>query len=129
MKLSRFERWMLANQYRILEKIDPDEAQHYAEARQAFENGYELHYEWLAEGIFDDPHIMSEFECREVIDILSMFSALHHSFEALPDKSGIDKARIKFLGFSGNDETKQMGYANYFCKRQGGAFPELDRTH
>src|SRR5712691_4996753 len=105
MKLSRTERWILVNQYSILEKIDPENAADYAEARQALQDGYELHYDWIAEGVYDEPHTMSEAECREVIDILSMFSALHYSYEALSDKSDIDEHRIKFIGFSGNGET------------------------
>jgi uncharacterized protein len=128
MKLSRVERWILANQYLIMEKVEPDEAAYYAKAREAIQDGYEFEYDQLAQGILDEPHTMSDAECREVIDILAMFSALRDSYDALTDKSGIDEGLIKFIGFSGNDETKQMGYANYFCNSRN-AFQNLDRTH
>ena len=40
-KLKRFE---LINQLLILEKLYPDEADHYAQNRKALEYGFELHY-------------------------------------------------------------------------------------
>lgn len=122
MKLSRVERWILANQCRILEKLYPDEAQRYAKDRQALAGGYELHYGWLAEGILDEHHCLTEDECKEVMDILAMFKALHYSYEELTDKSGIQKPSVQFGGFSGNTETKELGYAAYL----GDRFPELD---
>lgn len=62
MNLSREQRWMLANQYRILEKLYPEEADHYERAREVLERGFTLN--------FDDyiPHIyertMSEDACK-----------------------------------------------------------------
>ena len=35
MKLSRVERWMLSNQYRVLGLLDPKEAEGYAQLREA----------------------------------------------------------------------------------------------
>jgi hypothetical protein len=39
MKLTRTERWILANQYRILEVLYPKEADSLSYAREAFEHG------------------------------------------------------------------------------------------
>lgn len=127
MELSRTERWMLANQYRILEALYPDEADAFAEAREALESGYELHYRWLAERIYDAPDTMTAEECTEVVDILDMHRALKRSYEALSDKSGIEEYAIQFHGFDGNNETKQLAYARFFCNLDGGRFTELDR--
>jgi YfbU domain len=74
MKLSRVERWILANQFRILERLVPDEAEGFLAARRAVESGFELVYETLAKHIAE-PGLTSE-ECREVIDTRSMFEAL-----------------------------------------------------
>lgn len=125
MKLTRVERWILSNQYRILEALDTDEADSYAEVRQALEEGYEAEYEDFAQHISE--HEMSEEECREVTDILSMFSTLHYAYEDLEDKSGIEEWRVRFAGFDGNNETRQMAYARYFCESGGGRYTELDR--
>jgi uncharacterized protein YfbU (UPF0304 family) len=116
-KLSRTERWILSNQFYILEKLssDPNDAEFYKRAQNVINNGYELHYGWISQHIYDEPHIMSEEECKEVIDILTMFDALKQSYNGLTDKTSINEHRMKFQGFSGNDETKQMGYARFFC--------------
>jgi len=125
MRLNRTERWILANQHRILEKLYPDEADSLSEMREALEKGYELHYP--PDYIYKD--IVTEDECREVLDILEMFSVLKRDYEALSkeDRDGIDEWRVKFAGFDGNYETKQMAYARYFCGLDDGRYQELDR--
>ncbi len=123
MKLTRTDRWILSNQYRILEALYPNEATAFAEAREAIECGYELHYRSLSEHIYDEG--FSVEECNEVVDILDMFCTLKHSYEELPNKSGIDASEIEFDGFDGNYETKHMVYARYFCNHDGGRFSEL----
>jgi uncharacterized protein YfbU (UPF0304 family) len=127
MPLSRVDRWVLSNQYRILEKLDPDEADYHREAREALDSGYELHYEWLAQHIYDGPHIMTEAECREVIDIMQMFRVLKDALARIADKTGIDDWAVTFAGFDGNSEAKQLGYARFYCQYDGGRFTELER--
>jgi len=122
-KLSKTERWILANQHRILEALYPQEAPFFAETREALESGYELHYD----PDYIDNDTLSEEECREVLEILDMHRALHFSYAALGDKSGLELERVRFLGFDGNEETKYMAYCRYFCRHDGGRFPELDR--
>ncbi len=128
MRLTRTERLLLANQYLILEKLCPEEAESYAKWREALESGYQLHYGWLAEHIYEEE--MTDAECREVVDILDMHRALKRAYESLADKSGIEEWRVKFRGFDGNNECKQMGYARYFCAIDGPhnpRFPEVDQ--
>jgi uncharacterized protein YfbU (UPF0304 family) len=123
MKLSRLERWMLSNQYKILEALYPDEAKDYAHIRDAIESGYELEYEQIISYIYEEG--LSEEECREIRAIMAMFSSLKASYNQLEDKSGIDEWKITFRGFSGNDETLQMAYAQYL--RERGSFRDLER--
>lgn len=111
MDLSLTERVIIANQFKILEKLYPDEAKYYAIQRKALEAGYKLHYADIVENFYDE---MSEEECREVIDILDMYRALTFSYNRLPDKAGIDEREIRFDGFDGNEETSQYLYALYF---------------
>lgn len=127
MKLSRTERWIISNQYRILEALYPDDAKQYAEARQAIEEGYELHYAWLTEYIYGGNSIMTSKECGEVTNILDMFDSLRRTYELLPDKSDIDESAVRFKGFDGNTESKQWAYARYYLKSGGGRFDQLDR--
>lgn len=111
MDLTKIERLIIANQFKILEKLYPEEAEYYAKNRKALENGYKLHYQWIIENIYDE---MSEDECQEVVDILNMYRSLTFSYQKLSDKSGIDESEIKFPGFDGNNETRQYSYTNYF---------------
>ena len=60
MKLNKKERLNLVNQFLILEKLYPNEADYYAEHRQALQEGYELHYKWIYENMWDG---LSEEEC------------------------------------------------------------------
>lgn len=128
MKLTRTERWMLVNQHRILEALYPKEKEYHKNACEALENGYELEYDGLCENIYKDADTMTLDECKEVVDILAMFDALKQSYKSLKDKSGVEEGRTKFLGFDGNNESKQMAYARFFCT--GGSikrFSDLDK--
>jgi uncharacterized protein len=74
--------------------------------------------------IYDD--VVTAEEEKEVIDILDMFDALRRSgaVEALPEEAW----KVQFAGFDGNSETKQMAYAGYFCRSDGGRFGSLAIT-
>lgn len=125
MKLSRPERWILVNQYRILEALYPNDAESHAKCREALECGYELHYDLMTTHIFSGEAAMSEDECQEVIDILYMFTVLKRRYEVLEDTSGINEWHIEFKGFDGNNETKQMAYARFLCTGSDRHFDEL----
>ena len=129
MKLTRIERLVLANQYKILEALYPEEADYYKEAREIVEHGFELQYSWISENVYDDKDTLSSEECKEVIDILEMFDNLRYSYEQLKDKDGIEEHSIKFQGFDGNDnlEGKYMSYARFFCESGGGRFEKISK--
>ena len=129
MKLSRLERLLLWNQYRILEALNSPEATYYQEAREALESGYELHYDQLVQHIFPERDGMTAKDSEEVIDILSMFRALKDGYDAMPSKAGVDDWAVKFSGFDGNGETRYMAYARFYCKGDGGRFTELHGGH
>lgn len=127
MELTRSERWILSNQYRMLEKLFPDDADHYAEARNILERGYEYDYDRLAVHIYDERNATTEEESTEVIEILAMFDSLKQSYNKLSDNADITEGTIQFSGFDGNNEGKQMAYARFFCERDGGRFTNLER--
>ena len=111
MKLDLKDRLLISNQLKILEKLYPEEAAYYSKHRTAIENGYELHYPWLVEHFYEE---MSEAECKEILDILDMYRAITFSSKNIQDLTGIDDYWLKFKGFDGNHEVKQLGYARYF---------------
>ena len=116
MKLTMNERLILTNQYLILEKLYPDDAGSFALARMAIQSGYEIAYDWHAPHINRD--VMSEDESTEVLDILTMFEALKDSYDLLPTKPNIDEWRVRFMGFDGTREAKQLGFT-YYLQKEG----------
>ena len=124
MKLSRSERLLLVNQYLILEKLYPEDAEHYAQGRKALEEGYERHYAELTNNLYDG---VSEECCQEIVDILDMFRSLQFYYEKLEDKSGIDEKLIQFPGFDGNDESVELRYVQYHLEDLGN-YKELSES-
>jgi uncharacterized protein YfbU (UPF0304 family) len=114
-RISLKERLGLVLQLKTLEKLATDEHDRadYARQIELLTSGYELHYrdlvEWFDVGF-------SARWCREVIDILSMFADLNWAFDGMPaeQQATVDRHAITFLGFDGNNETRQMAYARFF---------------
>jgi uncharacterized protein YfbU (UPF0304 family) len=123
LKLTKTERWILSNHYRILEVLYPKEAQDLARSRNAIEKGYEGEYDSISSRIYEGSEALSLEECKEVWRILAMYSSLSVSYKALPDKTGIKANSIEFDGFDGNNETSQMTYTRYIY--EGGSYTNL----
>ncbi len=128
LKLSRVERWILSNQYRILETLYPGDAKHFAHQREALESGYALEYEWMAQHIYEEKDTLSVEDCREVIQVLDMFTALQRSYAALDDKASLKESDVMLRGWDGNNETAHMAYARHCCEMDGGRFTDLKRN-
>jgi uncharacterized protein len=110
------DRLILSNQFKILAALYPDDAQYFERAREVFESGYEQLYAWYSEHI--NSEIMSEDESHEVFDILNMYQDLQYSFEKLSDKAGINADGIRFPGFDGNNEGKQIGLLRFLVEQE-----------
>lgn len=117
MELSAVERLLLSNQFRILEKLYPEEADYYSSNRTVLERGYKLHYGEIFETFYEE---MSEVECKEVVDVLDLYRAITFSYRDLSDKNDINEEEIRFYGYDGNNEIRQYLYAKFFIL-------ELDR--
>lgn len=118
MDLTREQRWMLTNQYLILEKLYPENADHYELTRETLEQGFELNYDDYIPHIYE--RTMSKDACREVIDILEMFRSLERSYRQLPEKpADVTEHDVTFLGFDGNHETQQLSYAHFLIEKEG----------
>jgi hypothetical protein len=113
--LSPLERLTLANQLRILEKLDTENADEYQRHRDIIEHGYTIQYGEVFTGIYDE---MSVEECRYVYDVLDLYRVLIRSFEELKDKEGLTPDDVKFRGFDGNNETKRWAFARHL-KEEG----------
>lgn len=127
MELSKKERLILLNQYLILEKLDPDEADSYRKYAKILKEGYAYHYQDLVEWFYDD---MSEEDTQEVLDILEMYRRLVFSYRDLgsEEKAKVDGRKLEFRGFDGNNETIQLAYVRFFLEDEG-RYDELHNEH
>jgi uncharacterized protein YfbU (UPF0304 family) len=116
MKLSRTERWMLANQYRIMAALDPARAAKYNDCVVALEKGYAKVIDRMAEHVSRDDTDHKESE--EVDDILTMFEAIQRAYRILDDPYGIDRALLQFPGFDAKTEGDYLGYARFLLERE-----------
>ncbi|WEA46827.1 YfbU family protein [Priestia aryabhattai] len=118
MKLSRVERLIISNQFKILEKLYPEEKEYYEVDRKAIEEGYEIHYEEIIGNVISEDEL-SEEAAREVLNILSMYRAITFSYKKLTEEEKLEidkKYDVKFEGFDANDpeEIKLLMYTRYF---------------
>ena len=101
--LSLTERLILANQFNILAKVHPDEAEFYTRKAEILESGYEGLYSDIFSH-FSDPVPASV--TTEVHDILSMYRYITPAIKALSEEEQkeIDAERISFKGFDANND-------------------------
>lgn len=111
MNLDIKERLILSYLLKILEKLEPNEADYYARNRKAIEHGYSLHYNWITENLHEE---MSENDCKFVLDVLDMFRNLNYSYIKGNLSDEKLKEKIRFKGFDGNREINFLSYAHYF---------------
>ena len=117
MELNKFERRLLANQYRILSLLDQSNADHYDKLHDALVNGYVASYQGdLFAGILDG---LSVEQCTFVREVMNMYDALQRSYEALDDKQGIEEERTKFPGFDSDFELAHLGHARFVVEKEG----------
>jgi uncharacterized protein len=122
--LTKVERALLLNQYRILEKIDPENAENYINCMEVLEYGFQLFYDTVVD-VWDE---FSSQDCQYFFAVLDVFRLMKLSYEGLTDKSGIDSEALKFKGFDRDsewpdNEWQLVRFANYLKKI--GRCPEL----
>lgn len=118
--LSKKERLQYIYLLKILEKLYPKECPEYANYRKALEQGFTLDYEEMMKEVSEEE--LSVEDCKEVRAILEMYRGIIYSYRALKEDIGsisLKDEDVKFPGFDGNNETKQMLYVEYFIKDLG----------
>ena len=109
-KPTAVERLILANQYRILAKLEHEEA--FERKAEALMEGHAFFYGNVPE-LYDE---LSETDTRYVLDVLQLFASLSTSYRQLSDKSGIKPSDVEFYGFDGNNEVDFLGFAQALKK-------------
>jgi len=115
-ELSKKERLSYILQLKILQKLsEPSESSHYENQITALESGFALHYQDILEILSEEE--LSPDDCQDILDILEMYRGIIYSYEGLKRKGTeitINENDVKFPGFDGNHESKQMAYVKYF---------------
>jgi uncharacterized protein YfbU (UPF0304 family) len=118
-KLSKTDRAKFIYLLKIL-KNQGDEEYDYDNMIKALQYGYEYHYSDVFDCLFDEE--LSADGCREVLDILEMYRGIIYSYINLKREGiqlSLTEDDIRFPGFDGNNEGKQMFYTEYFIKDLG----------
>src|ERR1700681_1129142 len=116
MEFTKTERLILANQFRILQHLLPEEADYYQQAVEILESGYAFEYGTLVQAFSQE---LTEDECKEVMEILDMHRLLRDAMARLEDQTDIDERTVAFRGFDVHHETQHMGYARFLIHEQG----------
>ena len=103
------ERLLLANQFKILEALDPKSASEYSQSREIVEAGYQYLYETINPSIstVDMPVEASQ----EVGEILDMFRALEHSSKEIGKTT--EELEVCFEGFDANNDDHHYHFAKF----------------
>jgi uncharacterized protein len=116
--LTKVERALLLNQYRILEIICPEKAQSYIKRQEILEYGYQLFYDKVVD-VWDE---LSLEDSQYVFDVLDVFRLMKLSYGSLTDKGGIDPEALIFKGFDSYNETNLGLFLHYLTEI--GRYPE-----
>lgn len=121
MKLTRAERWLLANQYRILQHLSDAPVPLYEQAITILANGYESEYDYAAQYIGEST--VSVEVSSEVKDVLQMFSEFRWIESRISLSDGRHASLFNFWGFDGNNSHDHLAYASFILER--GDFSDL----
>lgn len=106
------ERLILMNQYRILEKLYPEDDE-CAGFIKALRSGFTEFYPELEE------EVPTEI-CEEVVAVLTMYRAIERAVESLPAEDPLRRNyNARFEGFYANDAEAHFSYAQYLINRRG----------
>lgn len=116
MEISKKDRIILINQYRILSYLDSNEAEHYKELIDILENGYQIFYSLIDQWVFDD---MPQEKSKFVLDVLNMYRAIEDFKRRNKSEPVAGEYFSFFRGFDGNEETEYMSFTRFLIEIQG----------
>jgi len=116
MQLSRKDRILLINQYRLLAMLDEGEAKRYLELIEILENGYTIFYSMIDSWVDDE---MSLENGQLVLNILDLYRSIEDLKRSVEDRRLHDHPYAYFRGFDGNNETEYMAFCRFLIVKQG----------
>ncbi|AYV22453.1 MULTISPECIES: YfbU family protein [Vibrio] len=124
MEMTNAQRLILSNQYYLMAKLTPENAEKYKRLQTIVERGYELQMREMNK----EYGCLVEDECREVIDIMEMYHAMQESNKMLSDeeRNDVDQRRLQFLGFDIAAEAQLVNYVRFLIDSEG-LYPQFDK--
>lgn len=124
-ELSALERLMLTNQFRILQKLDPGEAEYYhlPEKIEILKGGFESEYARVLGG-FLDPTLPAE-ECRLVVDVMTLTTRLLDHADTTNPALKAELERIAIVEFDANNEGEHLSYAQFLFNHPHTNYPGI----
>lgn len=116
MELTKKDRVLLINQYRILAALNKDEESYYKELIIILENGYEIFYPLIDQWVSED---IPKYEGRFVLNILDLYRVIESIKRTTKDQRILEHPFSIFKGFDGNNETEYMGFCRFLIEKQG----------
>lgn len=116
MEITKKDRLILINQYKILAKLEPEDETHYLELISILENGYTIFYSQIDQWISDELPVE---EGKFVLNILDIYRAVEDIKRSSRDKRLLEHPYSFFRGFDGNNETEHMAFCRFLIETQG----------
>ncbi|MFZ7305882.1 YfbU family protein [Avibacterium avium] len=120
MEMTSTQRLILANQYKLMGLLDPNNAAKYARLETIVKGGFGLELKELDKEFSN----LSEQECQTVRDTLEMYHALHVSYSNLGDTTTVTPHRLQFAGYCAVREKKYLNYLRFITTTEG-KYPEF----
>lgn len=118
MELTRKDRVILINQYRILKRLEPEAARHYDELIEILEKGYSLCYPRIEAALKESeiPEEVGQF----VQDVLALYQAIDAYKAAHADDQALTgHPWASFRGFDSATESDYLIFARFLAHQSG----------
>lgn len=116
MKITTFERISLINQFKILEKLYPEDSHIYRPLRMVLEEGFDCGINNIHDWLYSSTKSKKIYEL--VLEILEMYTHLISSYNKLANKTNFNKNKFLFPGFNKNNEMHYLICAKYLISNK-----------
>jgi hypothetical protein len=118
MDFDKKDRIILINQFKILERLDPDGDTDYSEMIEILSNGYSIFYGDINRIVEEEE--VSTNDCRFVLDVLDLYRVIERFKESDEDTTDIEEHSLgTFRGFDGNNESEYLSFTRFLIQTQG----------
>ena len=114
MEMSSTQRLILANQYKLMGLLDPNNA---AKISNVWKPSSKVALRWNYANWTASFLPFRKKKCRTVLNTLEMYKALQISYNNLEDKSDLSEHRLQFVGYCAVREKKISQLSSLYHRR------------